>query len=179
MLREFNERTVGKNSLRGAQQPDPLGRHAALNLEIESSFVEMRIEDFNDQKAMRQQDFLEIVKKRQNSKLMTGWIHDFIGRYLDEFQVHFHFHFQSRSGDDLIYSCLVDGQVIQRVSCCAAVSLSALTSCSSFITSYSSFPGKEARKCIQIVQVSCSISIICRWLYRATHVVKWFVCDKY
>jgi hypothetical protein len=86
-LFELNERTVRKNLLHGPQQPGPLGRHVALDGEIELSLVWMPLDAFHEQKAMTQTEFLKIVREQQNPKLTKGWLHDFISRHLDELQI--------------------------------------------------------------------------------------------
>jgi hypothetical protein len=70
-LFELNECTVRKNLLRDSKQPGSLGRHTALNPEVESSLVPMLLDAFHEEKAMRQKEFLKIDRKQQNSKLTT------------------------------------------------------------------------------------------------------------
>jgi hypothetical protein len=84
---KLNERTVRKHVLHGPQQPGPLGPHAALDAEIELSLGRMLVDSFHEQKAMTQAEFLKIVREQHNSKLTKGWLHDFIGRHLDQLRM--------------------------------------------------------------------------------------------
>jgi hypothetical protein len=86
-LFELNERRVRKNLLHGPEQPGPLGRHVALDTEIELSLVWMLVDAFHEQKMMTQAEFLKIVRGQHNSKLTKGWLHDFISRHLDQLQI--------------------------------------------------------------------------------------------
>jgi hypothetical protein len=62
-LFELNERPVRKNFLHDPQQPGPLGRHAALNPEVESSLVQMLLDAFHEKKAITQKEFLRIMRE--------------------------------------------------------------------------------------------------------------------
>jgi hypothetical protein len=86
-LFELNKRTVWNDLLHGPQQPGPLGRHVVLDGEIELSLIRMLLDAFHEQKAMTQTKFLKIIGEQQNPKLTKGWLHDFIGRHLDELQI--------------------------------------------------------------------------------------------
>jgi hypothetical protein len=58
-----------------------------LDAEIELSLVRRLVDAFHEQKAMAQAEFLKIVREQNNSKLTKGWLHDFIGRHLDQLQI--------------------------------------------------------------------------------------------
>jgi hypothetical protein len=83
---EFNERTARKILSRGPQVPGPLGRHRALNAEIEASLVAMLLEAFQSGKAMTRKEFLLTVRERYDPELTKGWVNTFIGRHLDQLQ---------------------------------------------------------------------------------------------
>jgi hypothetical protein len=87
MLFELNKRTVRKNLLHGPQQPGPLGRHTALNPEVESSLMRMLLDAFHEEKAITQKEFLRIMREQHKPTLTKGWVHDFIGAHLDELRV--------------------------------------------------------------------------------------------
>jgi hypothetical protein len=71
-LFELNERTVRNSLLHGRQQPGPLGRHAALNAEVESSLVWMLLDAFHEEKAVAQKDFSRIMREQHKPTLTKG-----------------------------------------------------------------------------------------------------------
>jgi hypothetical protein len=82
-----NECTVRKDLQQGPQEPSPLGRHAALTPEVESSLVAMLRDAFHEYKAIALKEFLRTVQSRHNSALTKGRVRAFIGPHLDELKV--------------------------------------------------------------------------------------------
>jgi hypothetical protein len=47
----------------------------------------MLLDAFHEEKAITQRGFLRIIKEQHKATLTKGWVHDFIGRYLDDLKV--------------------------------------------------------------------------------------------
>jgi hypothetical protein len=58
-----------------------------LNPEVESSLVRMLLDAFHEEKAITHKEFLRIMSEQRRPTLTKGWVHDFIGRHLDELKV--------------------------------------------------------------------------------------------
>jgi hypothetical protein len=47
----------------------------------------MLLDAFHEEKAITQKEFLRIMREQHKPTLTKGWVHDFIGRNLDELKV--------------------------------------------------------------------------------------------
>lgn len=86
-LFEFNECSVHKTLVRGAQHSDTLGHQAPLKPEAASSFVALVLEVFEAGKSMMYKEFLQMIYKGHDLQLTRSSVHAFLGRRLDELQL--------------------------------------------------------------------------------------------
>jgi hypothetical protein len=82
----MNVRTVRRNLRQGPQEPEPLGRHMAIDEGCEADLVAMVLQAFRTGNAMGRKQLLQLARERYNPELTRGWIKAFIGRHLDVLQ---------------------------------------------------------------------------------------------
>jgi hypothetical protein len=82
----MTSRTVRRALLRGPGEPIPMGRHAALDLDVESSLVAKLQSAFQRGQPMTNKELLKMVREEHDEHLTKGWVHSFLGRHLDVLQ---------------------------------------------------------------------------------------------
>jgi hypothetical protein len=84
---EVTERTVRRTLSTGPKEPEPLGRHRAVDQQSETALLRVILDAHRDGKSLTHKDVLRIVREKHNPKLTKGWVNAFIGRHLDVIQV--------------------------------------------------------------------------------------------
>jgi hypothetical protein len=72
---------------KGPENPQPRGRHQALDPAIESAILTLVLDAFKNGKGMMPKELLQMVRETDNPKLTKGSVHFFIGRHLDVLQL--------------------------------------------------------------------------------------------
>ena len=83
MIFNLNPRTIRKYLLNGPQDPKPLGRHLALDSNVEKSIVDEIIKRSKQYIAFTGKELLRYIQKTYNKTLTTGWLHSFLYRHSD------------------------------------------------------------------------------------------------
>jgi hypothetical protein len=78
---------IRRISRKGPENPQPPGRHQALDPAIESDIVTLMLDAFENGQGMTSKKLLPLVRETYNPKLTKGWVHSLIGRHLDVLQL--------------------------------------------------------------------------------------------
>jgi hypothetical protein len=86
VLFHMNVRTLRRNLLHGAQEPEPPGRQKVIDERCEAYLVAIVLEAFRAGNAMGQKQLLQLARERYNPELTRGWANAFIRHHLDALQ---------------------------------------------------------------------------------------------
>ena len=81
---DVNVKTIKKWITNGPMDPKPLGRHAALEDEIEIQLIRMLIEKSNNSQGLTQKELLNFINENYHKILTRGWVNYFLLRHSDE-----------------------------------------------------------------------------------------------
>jgi hypothetical protein len=70
------------------ESPQPLGRHEALDPDVESGIVTPLLESCPDGRVVTPKALLQKGRERYNPKLTKGWVHSSLGRHLDAVELY-------------------------------------------------------------------------------------------
>lgn len=79
-----NVKTIRRWITNGPMDPKPLGRHAALDDEIENQLIRMLIEKSDNSQGLTQRELLNFINENYNKILTRGWVNNFLLRHSDE-----------------------------------------------------------------------------------------------